>query len=47
MNLEALSLERFGVPNQVFEVFIENQYVADAAQVLDLVYILLCPLSHL
>jgi hypothetical protein len=47
MNLEPMSLERFGVPSQVFDVFIENQYVADAAEVLDLVYVLLCPLSHL
>jgi hypothetical protein len=26
-----MSLENFGVPSQVFDVFIENQHVANAA----------------
>jgi hypothetical protein len=47
VNVEPVSRERFGVPSQVFDVFIENQHVADAAEVLGLVCILLGPLSHL
>jgi hypothetical protein len=47
MNLEPMSLERFGVPSQVFDVFVENQYVAGAAEVLGLVQILFRLLSHL
>jgi hypothetical protein len=42
-----MSLERFGVPSQVFDVFIENQHVADAAEGFGLVDIRFRLLSHL
>jgi hypothetical protein len=42
-----MSLERFGVPSQVFDVSIENQHVADAAEGFGLVDILFRLLSHL
>src|SRR5580658_5389467 len=47
VNVEPVGLEGFGETAQVFDVFIENQHVADAAEVLGFVCILSRPLSHL
>jgi len=41
-----MSLERFGVPSQVFDVFIENQDFARGGEHFGLLYILLQASSH-